>query len=102
MTEACDRCRFRLLPTQNNRYCLSADAGDRSLASSRYPHPGADPGFGAGSGAPSPSAKTFVPTPDGACPNVGGMFIGMMICVILIVGGLTVFPNCADPRGKAK
>jgi K+-transporting ATPase ATPase A chain len=37
-------------------------------------------------------AKKIVPVSAGTFPTHGGLFIGLLIGVILIVGGLTFFP----------
>jgi K+-transporting ATPase ATPase A chain len=41
------------------------------------------------------AAKKIVPTSAGTFPTHGGLFIGLLIGVILIVGGLTFFPALA-------
>ena len=38
------------------------------------------------------AAKKIVPTSAGTFPTHGGLFVGLLIGVILIVGGLTFFP----------
>ena len=40
-------------------------------------------------------AKKIVPASPGTFPTHGGLFIGLLIGVILIVGGLTFFPALA-------
>jgi K+-transporting ATPase ATPase A chain len=41
------------------------------------------------------AAKKIVPTSAGTFPTHGGLFVGLLIGVILIVGGLTFFPALA-------
>jgi K+-transporting ATPase ATPase A chain len=41
------------------------------------------------------AAKKTVPASAGTLPTHGGLFIGMLVGVILIVGGLTFFPSLA-------
>ena len=41
------------------------------------------------------AAKKIVPTSSGTFPTNGGLFVGLLIGVILIVGGLTFFPALA-------
>jgi K+-transporting ATPase ATPase A chain len=38
------------------------------------------------------AAKKIVPPSEGTFPTHGGLFVGLLIGVILIVGGLTYFP----------
>ena len=40
-------------------------------------------------------AKKIVPTSTGTFPTHGGLFVGLLVGVILIVGGLTFFPALA-------
>jgi len=39
--------------------------------------------------------KKIVPPSAGTFPTTGGLFIGLLVGVILIVGGLTFFPALA-------
>jgi K+-transporting ATPase ATPase A chain len=41
------------------------------------------------------AAKKTVPASSGTFPTTGGLFVGLVIGVILIVGGLTFFPALA-------
>ena len=41
------------------------------------------------------AAKKSVPASAGTFPTTGGLFVGLVIGVILIVGGLTFFPALA-------
>jgi K+-transporting ATPase ATPase A chain len=41
------------------------------------------------------AAKKLVPPSAGTFPTTGGLFIGLLVGVILIVGGLTFFPALA-------
>jgi potassium-transporting ATPase potassium-binding subunit len=41
------------------------------------------------------AAKKIVPASAGTLPSHGGLFVGLLIAVILIVGGLTFFPALA-------
>src|SRR5262245_62455253 len=41
------------------------------------------------------AAKKIVPASAGTFPTTGGLFIGLVVGVILIVGGLTFFPALA-------
>jgi K+-transporting ATPase ATPase A chain len=41
------------------------------------------------------AAKKAVPASAGTFPTTGGLFIGLLVGVILIVGGLTFFPALA-------
>ena len=41
------------------------------------------------------AAKKTVPPSAGTFPTTGGLFIGLLVGVILIVGGLTFFPALA-------
>ena len=41
------------------------------------------------------AAKKIVPPSAGTFPTDGGLFVGLLIGVILIVGGLTYFPSLA-------
>ncbi len=41
------------------------------------------------------AAKKIVPASAGTFPTDGGLFVGLVIGVILIVGGLTFFPALA-------
>ncbi|MDP4006665.1 potassium-transporting ATPase subunit KdpA [Methylobacterium sp. NEAU K] len=41
------------------------------------------------------AAKKTIPTSAGTFPTHGGLFIGLLVGVILIVGGLTFFPSLA-------
>ncbi len=41
------------------------------------------------------AAKKIVPASAGTFPTDGGLFVGLLIGVILIVGGLTFFPALA-------
>ena len=41
------------------------------------------------------AAKKTVPTSAGTFPTHGGLFVGLLVGVILIVGGLTFFPSLA-------
>jgi K+-transporting ATPase ATPase A chain len=41
------------------------------------------------------AAKKLVPASAGTFPTDGGLFVGLVIGVILIVGGLTFFPALA-------
>jgi K+-transporting ATPase ATPase A chain len=38
------------------------------------------------------AAKKIVPASAGTFPTTGGLFVGLLIGVILITGGLTFFP----------
>ena len=38
------------------------------------------------------AAKKIVPPSEGTFPTHGGLFVGLLVGVILIVGGLTFFP----------
>ena len=40
-------------------------------------------------------AKKIVPASTGTFPTHGGLFVGLLVGVILIVGGLTFFPALA-------
>ena len=41
------------------------------------------------------AAKKLVPASAGTFPTTGGLFVGLVVGVILIVGGLTFFPALA-------
>jgi K+-transporting ATPase ATPase A chain len=41
------------------------------------------------------AAKTIVPASSGTFPTTGGLFVGLVVGVIVIVGGLTFFPVLA-------
>ena len=41
------------------------------------------------------AAKKTVPVSAGTFPTTGGLFVGLLVGVILIVGGLTFFPALA-------
>ena len=41
------------------------------------------------------AAKKTVPASAGTFPTIGGLFVGLVVGVILIVGGLTFFPALA-------
>jgi len=41
------------------------------------------------------AAKKTVPASAGTFPTTGGLFIGLVVGVILIIGGLTFFPALA-------
>ena len=41
------------------------------------------------------AAKKIVPPSAGTFPTTGGLFVGLVVGVILIVGGLTFFPALA-------
>jgi K+-transporting ATPase ATPase A chain len=41
------------------------------------------------------AAKKTVPASAGTFPTTGGLFVGLLVGVILIVGGLTFFPALA-------
>ena len=41
------------------------------------------------------AAKKIVPASAGTFPTDGGLFVGLLVGVILIVGGLTFFPAVA-------
>ncbi|MDV2988126.1 UNVERIFIED_CONTAM: potassium-transporting ATPase subunit KdpA, partial [Methylobacteriaceae bacterium AG10] len=41
------------------------------------------------------AAKKRVPASAGTFPTHGGLFVGLLVGVILIVGGLTFFPSLA-------
>ena len=41
------------------------------------------------------AAKKSVPPSAGTFPTTGGLFIGLVVGVILIIGGLTFFPALA-------
>jgi K+-transporting ATPase ATPase A chain len=41
------------------------------------------------------AAKKLVPASAGTFPTDGGLFVGLVVGVILIVGGLTFFPALA-------
>ncbi len=41
------------------------------------------------------AAKKIVPVSAGTFPTHGGLFVGLVVGVILIVGGLTFFPALA-------
>ena len=41
------------------------------------------------------AAKKIVPASAGTFPTDGGLFVGLVVGVILIVGGLTYFPALA-------
>jgi K+-transporting ATPase ATPase A chain len=41
------------------------------------------------------AAKKSVPASAGTFPTTGGLFIGLVVGVILIIGGLTFFPALA-------
>src|SRR5450631_4525826 len=41
------------------------------------------------------AAKKIVPASAGTFPTTGGLFVGLVVGVILIVGGLTFFPALA-------
>src|SRR5262249_40194831 len=43
----------------------------------------------------SPGEKKSVPPSAGAFPTTGGLFIGLVVGVIVIIGGLTFFPALA-------
>ncbi|NJO32060.1 MAG: potassium-transporting ATPase subunit KdpA [Rhodospirillales bacterium] len=41
------------------------------------------------------AAKTSVPASSGTFPTTGGLFVGLLVGVVLIIGGLTFFPALA-------
>jgi potassium-transporting ATPase potassium-binding subunit len=41
------------------------------------------------------SAKKSIPPSAGTFPTTGGLFVGLVVGVILIIGGLTFFPALA-------
>ncbi len=41
------------------------------------------------------AAKKSIPASSGTFPTTGGLFVGLVVGVILIVGGLTFFPALA-------
>jgi K+-transporting ATPase ATPase A chain len=41
------------------------------------------------------AAKKIVPASAGTFPTTGGLFVGLLVGVILIIGGLTFFPALA-------
>jgi K+-transporting ATPase ATPase A chain len=41
------------------------------------------------------AAKKSVPPSTGTFPTTGGLFVGLVVGVILIIGGLTFFPALA-------
>ena len=41
------------------------------------------------------AAKKIVPASAGTFPTTGGLFIGLVVGVIVIIGGLTFFPALA-------
>jgi K+-transporting ATPase ATPase A chain len=41
------------------------------------------------------AAKKIVPASTGTFPTTGGLFVGLVVGVILIIGGLTFFPALA-------
>ena len=41
------------------------------------------------------AAKKTVPPSEGTFPTTGGLFVGLLVGVILIVGGLTFLPALA-------
>jgi K+-transporting ATPase ATPase A chain len=41
------------------------------------------------------ASEKIVPASAGTFPTVGGLFVGLLIGVILIIGGLTFFPALA-------
>jgi K+-transporting ATPase ATPase A chain len=41
------------------------------------------------------AAKKSVPPSAGTFPTTGGLFVGLVVGVILIIGGLTFFPALA-------
>jgi potassium-transporting ATPase potassium-binding subunit len=41
------------------------------------------------------AAKKTVPPSAGTFPTTGGLFVGLVVGVILIMGGLTFFPSLA-------
>jgi potassium-transporting ATPase potassium-binding subunit len=41
------------------------------------------------------AAKKSVPASAGTFPTTGGLFIGLVVGVIIIIGGLTFFPALA-------
>ena len=41
------------------------------------------------------AAKKTVPASSGTFPTTGGLFVGLLVGVILIIGGLTFFPALA-------
>ena len=41
------------------------------------------------------AAKKSVPPSVGTFPTTGGLFVGLVVGVILIIGGLTFFPSLA-------
>ena len=43
----------------------------------------------------SMAAKKIVPVSAGTFPTTGGLFVGLLVGVVLIVGGLTFFPSLA-------
>ena len=48
------------------------------------------------------AAKKTVPASAGTFPTTGGLFVGLLVGVILIVGGLTFFPALAlGPHRRA-
>jgi K+-transporting ATPase ATPase A chain len=41
------------------------------------------------------AAKKTIPASSGTFPTTGGLFVGLLVGVILIIGGLTFFPALA-------
>ena len=41
------------------------------------------------------AAKKTVPASSGTFPTTGGLFVGLLVGVVLIIGGLTFFPALA-------
>ena len=41
------------------------------------------------------AAKKSIPLSSGTFPTTGGLFVGLVVGVILIIGGLTFFPALA-------
>jgi K+-transporting ATPase ATPase A chain len=39
--------------------------------------------------------KTRIPPSSGTFPTTGGLFVGLLVGVILVIGGLTFFPALA-------
>ena len=47
------------------------------------------------------AAKKTVPPSAGTFPTDGGLFVGLVVGVILIVGGLTFFPALRSGRSSS-
>jgi K+-transporting ATPase ATPase A chain len=43
----------------------------------------------------SMAAKKYTPPSAGTFPTDGGLFIGLLVAIVIIVGGLTYFPALA-------